>query len=476
MEKLYKYLSGIYRFIIIIVFIYLHVQSNKEHDISMIIMYVVFVFYALLFTVLKTSRWVSYLELIILASLIYFYKESSLYYLLLMPVIEFTSSNIKKYDILLFSILFSGFVYLQVGQHWFVLFSFIGLLSSLVIFNSKLNQIELLETKLFRERKTYQESRKMLMEKETELDNVLKMFMKSKELNELKEENRIIEALASSAKEFFNAHYACLYLEKENGVLQKHLEVGRDEKFETYDILTEDQVETDKIEDEMLQTVIYHQEKRWGAIRVYGKMAVIGEREQKVFMPFNELDHELLLIYVEQVLIKLKEVKLLQKNEYLANNDFLTGIPNRRYFIERFEQFSAIASRGGDFSIMILDIDHFKHFNDKYGHETGDAVLRIVSETLAEAIRDKYDVVGRLGGEEFGILLLNPNDMSFEVADRIRRLISVVPAVEQITVSIGLAYYGEDGTTWEELYNNADKALYYAKENGRNQVIEYRDI
>lgn len=475
MEKFYTYLSSIYRFLVIGVFIYLHMKTAETMETRDVIMYAVFVVFVIIFILLRINKWSAYLELIVIGSMIYIYQESSLYYLFLMPVINFASAEAKKYETILFSLLLSGFIYTQLEHTWFFIFSFVGIAATLLLFQSKFNQIEMLETKLYKERTTFQEARKTLADREMELENVLKMFMKSKELNEVFQEERLMEILVESAKEFFNAHYASLFL-MQDGQFEKFLETGKTEKYTSVNTLPSNEVDTDIIKGEMLQVIIYYQGNPWGALRVYGKTSTIGERKQKIFFPFSELDHELLLTYVDQVMIKLKEVQLLKKNEFLANYDFLTGVPNRRYFIDRFEQFEAMASRGENFSVLLMDIDHFKKFNDKYGHDTGDTVLRIVAETLQEAIRDKYDVVGRLGGEEFGILLLNPNEQTFLVADRIRRMISVVPAVEQITMSIGIAYYGVDGTSWEELYNNADKALYHAKENGRNQVIEHRNI
>lgn len=475
MEKLYAYLSGLYRFLVVGVFMYLHYQMQTSFTTSTMVMYFAFGLFALLFSLLRITKWNAYLELIAILVLISIYHEPSFYYLLLLPIVNFASSNDKKIHTFLFSALLSGFIYVQFEHIWFFVFSFIGVFSSLAIFQSKFNHIEALETTLHKERKNFQDAKKKLSDREMELQNVLKMFVKSKELNEITEEEKIIQVLVESSREFFNAHYACLYL-NDDGFMKKIGEIGRTERYQSHQTLTTEDMETDIIQGEMLQVVIYMEGSIWGAIRVYGKTDTIGSNQQRVFIPFSELDHELLLTYVDQVMIKLKEVQLKEKNEFLANNDFLTGIPNRRYFIERFEQFQAMAMRGEEFSMLILDIDYFKKFNDKYGHETGDTVLRIVAETLQEAIRDKYDVVGRLGGEEFGILLLNPNDQTYLVADRIRRMVSVVPAVEQITISVGVAYFGQDGTTWEELYNNADKALYYAKENGRNQVVEYHTI
>ena len=475
MEKLYSYSSSGYRVLIIGVLIFFHLQLVPEYTVESLTMYFSLGFYAIIFTLMKSTKWVSYIELMTLFGLIYFFAEPTLYYLLLMPIISFASSKVSKLDILLFSALISGFLHIHYQHFWLFVFSYIGVVATLSVFHIKFNHIEYLENNLYSEREKSQEAKKKLSSREMELENVLKMFMKSKELNEINQEDQLIKVLVESAQEFFDAHYACLYLQNDMH-MEKYLEVGKNEKYNPKTVLVNKDLETDIIKGEMLQTVIYHQNQIWGVLRIYGKTMTLGVKNQKVFSPFSELDHELLLTYVDQVMVKMKEVKLSEKNEFLANYDYLTGVPNRRHFIERFEQFSAMAARGESFSVLLLDIDHFKTFNDQYGHDTGDAVLKVVAEALMEAIRDKYDVVARIGGEEFGILLLNPNDQTFIVADRIRKMISTIPAVEQITVSIGISYYGTDGVTWEELYNNADKALYYAKENGRNRVVEHKEI
>ena len=121
---------------------------------------------------------------------------------------------------------------------------------------------------------------------------------------------------------------------------------------------------------------------------------------------------------------------------------------------------------------MILDLDDFKSFNDRYGHLKGDEILDAVVEVLRGAIRAN-DLACRFGGEEFALALFNTNPShALQIAERIRKNISElkldVPA--DLTISIGIAIYPQDGITFEELFSKADKALYSAKEQGKNKV------
>lgn len=173
------------------------------------------------------------------------------------------------------------------------------------------------------------------------------------------------------------------------------------------------------------------------------------------------------------------ESQLRQKElERLTRLDGLTGLFNRNTFVELSKQELARAQRQGSATaILLLDLDHFKRVNDTWGHPAGDAVLKHVANIASSTVRST-DLVGRLGGEEFMVLLPNTSlEAARRLAEKLRhRLESTPPEWEgtkiRTTASIGLA-----GTTasekrvFESLYNNADKALYLAKQRGRNQVI-----
>jgi diguanylate cyclase (GGDEF)-like protein len=160
--------------------------------------------------------------------------------------------------------------------------------------------------------------------------------------------------------------------------------------------------------------------------------------------------------------------------EEIAFLDALTGLPNRRLFAERFDNFSALANRNKEiFSLLLIDLDKFKYINDTFGHDAGDAVLIATAERLKLATR-AVDVVARLGGDEFAILLVGskPEQVIQTVCDRILEMaLNPIPFGEQqfiVSMSIGAAIYGTHGNTQAELYKAADLALYDAKTSGRN--------
>lgn len=159
--------------------------------------------------------------------------------------------------------------------------------------------------------------------------------------------------------------------------------------------------------------------------------------------------------------------------EMLAARDQLTGLCNRRNFDQRLESAIARATRhGGAFSLLMLDIDHFKNINDYYGHATGDDVLRRFGEVLNERLRQN-DVAARWGGEEFVVLADGTSlENARMLAEHIRESIASTPfpPVPRVTVSIGIAEH-QPGETGDDLLRRADKALYGAKRNGRNRVI-----
>jgi diguanylate cyclase (GGDEF)-like protein len=161
--------------------------------------------------------------------------------------------------------------------------------------------------------------------------------------------------------------------------------------------------------------------------------------------------------------------------QQMAHVDYLTGLSNRRSFMEQAElEFTRTSRYGGDLSLFMLGLDHFKKINDCYGHQIGDLVLQQFRKTSQAALRD---VIGRLGGEEFAVLVPETDlKEAVEMAERLRKLIAsiTVPldavASIQFTVSIGVASLTQCCANIATLVINADHGLYKAKENGRNKV------
>ncbi len=161
-----------------------------------------------------------------------------------------------------------------------------------------------------------------------------------------------------------------------------------------------------------------------------------------------------------------------------AERDALTGLFNRRYFLRALEVETARSTRHGHrFSLILLDVDHFKHYNDTHGHPAGDELLRRLSAVLGSVQREET-VCARYGGEEFVMLLPETGRDGVRVhAERLRRAVEELPLpgsetqpLGRITISLGVACFPEDGSDAETLVRVADEALYRAKGAGRNQV------
>ena len=160
----------------------------------------------------------------------------------------------------------------------------------------------------------------------------------------------------------------------------------------------------------------------------------------------------------------------------MATTDPLTGLNNRRSFTELADRERLKALRfKHPYTVMMLDIDHFKSINDTYGHHIGDEVLKMVADILKNILRD-IDILGRLGGEEFAIVLPEtPLKEAVVAAERIRMAIEAFTLNTeqgdiQVTISIGVATMTDAHEENETLLNRADALLYQAKENGRNRV------
>jgi diguanylate cyclase (GGDEF)-like protein len=161
----------------------------------------------------------------------------------------------------------------------------------------------------------------------------------------------------------------------------------------------------------------------------------------------------------------------------LATNDFLTNLVNRRRFLEQAEiELNRTRRFSTPLSLLMLDIDHFKQINDTWGHDVGDQVLRKVAQICRDTVRIT-DVCGRLGGEEFAILLPGTDlDGAAIFGERLRQFIeaAIIPlgdAVVTVTVSIGVGSLSGDTPSVETIQKKADERLYVAKNAGRNQVI-----
>ncbi|MCJ7435705.1 MAG: diguanylate cyclase [Anaerolineales bacterium] len=170
--------------------------------------------------------------------------------------------------------------------------------------------------------------------------------------------------------------------------------------------------------------------------------------------------------------------------EQLAMTDYLTSLYNRRYFMQRgMEEFKRASRSKQPLSLLMLDVDEFKKINDSYGHEAGDRALQQVAVALKSSLRE-IDILGRMGGEEFAVLLPNTSlGEAVLLAERVRRTMANTSFVTlgasltiTITVSIGVTAVVNKMFGIDDLLRNADAAMYQAKHNGGNCVIQYENI
>ncbi len=207
-------------------------------------------------------------------------------------------------------------------------------------------------------------------------------------------------------------------------------------------------------------------------------LSVQARRRKKAEDELAELNNELEDKIVQRTLALESSnralLKLNNRMESLANTDDLTLIPNRRHGHRILDRLNYI--EGGTYSIALIDIDHFKKVNDIHGHDIGDQVLQHVSQCISQLIRPS-DTICRWGGEEF--LLVMPEtslDDAMQTCERIRRAVAATsfPPLKSITISIGISSKAQVKSI-SQLLRNADKALYKAKDQGRNRSICWQD-
>ncbi|MCL2485018.1 MAG: GGDEF domain-containing protein [Endomicrobia bacterium] len=184
-------------------------------------------------------------------------------------------------------------------------------------------------------------------------------------------------------------------------------------------------------------------------------------------------------IFGPQIALGTKRIKLFSEISEKTRTDGLTGLYLKRYFMERLQAEVQREKRySGGFYILMLDLDHFKTVNDTYGHLVGDKVLCSIAKMLVDCIRPG-DLVGRYGGEEFIIFMsLASKDEAVSIAQNIIDTVQKKKYKENdekfnVTISVGISNYPEDAESIDQIISAADKALYKAKQNGRNQLVVY---
>ena len=195
--------------------------------------------------------------------------------------------------------------------------------------------------------------------------------------------------------------------------------------------------------------------------------------------PFVRGDYEDIQVLVDHLTILLENMRLYRQAAEMAVRDSLTGLLNHRRLHERLkEELSRALRYHHPMTVLMIDVDYFKRYNDTFGHQQGDELLRILAETLRQNVRQS-DIVGRYGGEEFAIILPETDKHSAGVlARRLCEVVANTPfpghpggSPVRCTISIGVASYPEDGFAISDLVAAADAALYRAKRFGKNRVV-----
>jgi len=200
-----------------------------------------------------------------------------------------------------------------------------------------------------------------------------------------------------------------------------------------------------------------------------------ADEATKIAESESEKNRELNRTLEQKVLERTKELQAaMEKTQHMATHDVLTGLPNRSMFSQRLNYAIQAAQRyQRQFAVLFIDLDRFKIINDTLGHEAGDQLLQEIATRLKQSLR-AVDVVGRLGGDEFIILIEEVNELNqvVIVADKIlTNIIKPITLMGQecrITASIGISMFPKDAEDEQSLMKNADIAMYLAKEEGKN--------
>ncbi len=216
----------------------------------------------------------------------------------------------------------------------------------------------------------------------------------------------------------------------------------------------------------------------------YLKTRLYKNKKLSLLIILTGLASIMFIVYINKLFYN-KNREFIEKIEMMTITDPMTSLYNRRHFDREFDKYVKTQQRTKQvLAFIILDIDFFKEYNDTYGHDAGDKAIILVAKILKESLKRANDMAFRLGGEEFGILFTEPNKKrALDFAQNIRKKIEDEKieheknsASKYLTISMGLFVIDSNYTnTTKEIYRFADKALYKAKEKGRNNIVCYDD-
>src|SRR5262249_25161485 len=215
------------------------------------------------------------------------------------------------------------------------------------------------------------------------------------------------------------------------------------------------------------------------AIPMVANQSVLGlieVRSAKLGPMMTEANAGLFQVMASTAANALRNAQLFEEAEEHARTDFLTGLPNHRFFQATLSSELGRAQRHNrTLSLLIIDLDFLKEVNDRFGHPSGDTVIRTMAETIRSTCRET-DFAARYGGEEFtAILPETPLSGAIQLAERVRERIAATrfPGIGSVTASIGISNYPVNAVNKEDLIRIADQALYVAKNQGRDRVAYF---
>jgi len=335
--------------------------------------------------------------------------------------------------------------------------------------------------------------RSRLQERIRELDALYRISRLSNEHGDLDETLEKILDIACELSGDEDCHMAFLLLEPQEGVLRVRASRGYGPGMEELEIpkghgvtgrcaATGREVVVSDVDDEedYIPGVPNGRSEVAVPLVVDGEVLGVLDAESRMPGAFGPEHRQTLSVIAQQAAAVIHTVRLYEETRRLAITDPLTGLHNRRFFLERLDTHLARAERYGErLALLLFDFDYLKEVNDFHGHQTGDRALCAVGELLGASLRDS-DEVARIGGDEFAALILQTDDGEVvRVHRRMRQAIEDLAFCDdqgqllQISLSAGVAFYPDDATEADGLLQQADEALYRAKRRGRNQIALY---
>lgn len=437
--------------------------------------------YAVVFTVIPNIRISRFVDWGILFLLIYFLEKDLggiAFILLIIPFINTISNKIKVIETTVISSFFAVYGYFltkDILTTILIITAFLLIIFSLSINFSRIGVLEQesIEIRKIMSKLTYENSKK-----DNQVERVSKLFYRKKKLEKITSTMDVEKDIVETSNEMFNADYSVLY-KYTNGIFKKAIVEG-----DTFTDELENSIVLDKgrkliLNKKTMQIPINFENNAWGVIIISGKKARIVEEGRKVEVDFEETDLELMTMYLESAMSKISDLKLTDKLTEAAYYDRLTAVPNRAFLEKDLleKKYAYMRQERKPISVLIIDIDNFKSFNDTFGHNVGDEVLKNVARIATESLLDPNDNFGRWGGEEFVAYLIGSDQEVYRKAEHIRRSIEEFDFEHRkITISGGIATFIRDGKNLKEVIEAADKALYYSKETGKNKITIYQQI